>query len=115
MPQFVVSGAKFNMNFLLLCIQSLVCVACVAAVKRLGIISFRNFDVQDAKTWFPISFMLVSVIYTGSKSLARLCHYFCLLQTNKSRYLATFEHTGVHNFQESDHHFNCASFDLCIV
>jgi GDP-mannose transporter len=57
------------MNFLLLCIQSLVCVACVATVKKAGIISFRTFDVHDAKAWFPISFLLVSVIYTGSKSL----------------------------------------------
>lgn len=47
----------------------MVCVACVATVKRLGIISFRVFDWQDAKAWFPISFLLVSVIYTGSKSL----------------------------------------------
>jgi GDP-mannose transporter len=57
------------MTFLLLCIQSFVCVASVATVKKAGIISFRNFDMQDAKAWFPISFMLVSVIYTGSKSL----------------------------------------------
>jgi GDP-mannose transporter len=57
------------MTFLLLCIQSLVCVASVAVVKKAGIISFRDFDIQDAKAWFPISFMLVSVIYTGSKSL----------------------------------------------
>jgi len=57
------------MNFLLLCIQSLVCVVCVATVKKVGIISFRAFDLQDAKAWFPISFLLVSVIYTGSKSL----------------------------------------------
>lgn len=57
------------MNFLLLCIQSTVCCACVAFVKKLGVISFRDFDVQDAKHWFPISFLLVSVIYTGSKSL----------------------------------------------
>jgi len=57
------------MNFLLLCIQSIVCVACVATVKKARIISFRAFDLQDAKTWFPISFLLVSVIYTGSKSL----------------------------------------------
>jgi GDP-mannose transporter len=67
--QFVVSGHQFNMTFLLLCIQSSVCAACVAAVKQMGIISFRDFDMQDAKAWFPISFMLVSVIYTGSKSL----------------------------------------------
>ncbi|KAJ7636023.1 hypothetical protein DFH06DRAFT_1100009 [Mycena polygramma] len=67
--KFVVSGANFSMNFLLLCIQSLVCISCVAIVKKAGIISFRAFDIQDAKAWFPISFMLVTVIYTGSKSL----------------------------------------------
>ena len=57
------------MNFLLLCIQSSVCVTCVFVVKKMGIISFRDFDMIDAKMWFPISVMLVSVIYTGSKSL----------------------------------------------
>jgi len=67
--KFVVSGADFSMNFLLLTIQSVVCVACVTVVKRAGIISFRDFDMQSAKTWFPISLLLVSVIYTGSKSL----------------------------------------------
>ena len=67
--QFVVSGRNFSMNFLLLCIQSSFCVACVSLVKILGIISFRDFDKKDAKMWFPISFLLVSVIYTGSKSL----------------------------------------------
>lgn len=67
--KFVVSGADFSMTFLLLCIQSIICVACVAFVKTLGLISFRAFDIEDAKTWFPISALLVSVIYTGSKSL----------------------------------------------
>jgi len=67
--KFVVSGANFSMNFLLLTIQSIVCVACVSVVKSAGVISFRAFDMQDAKTWFPISLLLVSVIYTGSKSL----------------------------------------------
>ncbi|TFY72301.1 hypothetical protein EVG20_g700 [Dentipellis fragilis] len=62
-------GRNFSMNFLLLCIQSTVCVACVVLVKKIGIISFRSFDLQDAKMWFPISALLVSVIYTGSKSL----------------------------------------------
>ena len=65
----MVSGRNFSMNFLLLCIQSSVCVLCVLVVKKLGIISFRSFDLADAKTWFPISFLLVTVIYTGSKSL----------------------------------------------
>ncbi|KAI0819653.1 UDP-galactose transporter [Trametes gibbosa] len=70
--KFVVSGTHFNMNFLLLCMQSSVCVACVFTVKKLGIISFREFDSKDAKAWFPISVMLVGVIYTGSKSLQYL-------------------------------------------
>jgi GDP-mannose transporter len=69
LAQFVVSGRNFSMNFLLLCIQSFVCVLCVLTVKKLGIISFRNFDTADAKAWFPISFLLVTVIYSGSKSL----------------------------------------------
>ncbi|KAH9888890.1 UDP-galactose transporter [Cubamyces lactineus] len=67
--KYVVSGTHFNMNFLLLCMQSSVCVACVYTVKKLGIISFRDFDSKDAKAWFPISVLLVGVIYTGSKSL----------------------------------------------
>ncbi|KAF9245318.1 hypothetical protein BU15DRAFT_85642 [Melanogaster broomeanus] len=70
--KFVVSGRQFNMTFLLLSLQSVVCVVCVMAVKKLGIISFRDFDTQEAKTWFPISVLLVSVIYTGSKSLQYL-------------------------------------------
>ncbi|KAI0285904.1 GDP-mannose transporter, partial [Russula aff. rugulosa BPL654] len=68
-PQYVVSGRNFSMNFLLLAIQSTVCVICVLSVKKLRIISFRNFDAADAKAWFPISFLLVTVIYSGSKSL----------------------------------------------
>ncbi|KIY70808.1 GDP-mannose transporter [Cylindrobasidium torrendii FP15055 ss-10] len=70
--KFVVSGAQFSMTFLLLAIQSSVCSICVLLVKRMGIISFRAFDSKDAKAWFPISFMLVFVIYTGSKSLQYL-------------------------------------------
>ncbi|TFK51677.1 UDP-galactose transporter [Heliocybe sulcata] len=70
--KFVVSGRNFSMNFLLLCIQSSVCVSCVVLVKRLGIISFRDFDTKDAKMWAPISALLVAVIYTGSKSLQYL-------------------------------------------
>ena len=75
--QFVVSGSQFNMNFLLLCMQSSVCVGSVMIVKKLGIISFRVFDSKDAKMWFPISCMLVGVIYTGSKSLVStlLCEF----------------------------------------
>lgn len=57
------------MTFLLLTIQSVVCVSLVFIAKKLGVIDFRDFDMKDAKVWFPISALLVSVIYTGSKSL----------------------------------------------
>jgi len=67
--KFVVSGADFSMNFLLLAMQSTVCVSCVLVAKKTGLIKFRPFDFRDAKAWFPISALLVSVIYTGSKSL----------------------------------------------
>ncbi|KAK8844070.1 GDP-mannose transporter 1 [Kwoniella newhampshirensis] len=67
--KYVVSGANFTMTFLLLAIQSAVCVLAVFSVKRLGYITFRDFDKNDAKAWWPISTLLVAVIYTGSKSL----------------------------------------------
>lgn len=60
------------MNFLLLALQSIVCILCVVVSKRIGLITIRDFDMEDAKRWFPISFLLVCVIYTGSKSLVSL-------------------------------------------
>ncbi|KAK9893980.1 UDP-galactose transporter [Cystobasidium minutum MCA 4210] len=70
--KFVLSGHHFTMNFLLLTIQSLVCVACVVTCKRMKMITFRDFDKDDARKWFPVSFLLVLVIYTGSKALQYL-------------------------------------------
>jgi len=70
--KFVLSGSQFNMNFLLLTIQSVVCVSCVIIAKNFRLLTFRDFDVNDARKWFPISFLLVSVIYTGSKALQYL-------------------------------------------
>ncbi|KAF7317973.1 UDP-galactose transporter [Mycena kentingensis (nom. inval.)] len=72
MTLFVVSGAQFSMTFLLLCIQSIVCIFCVYMAKRAGIISVRSFDSEVARAWIFVSFMLVTVIYTGSKSLQYL-------------------------------------------
>ena len=69
------------MNFLLLFIQSAVCVACVWISKTTGLISFRDFDMGDAKKWFPISFLLVMVIYTGSKSLVSILYYLWISTT----------------------------------
>nr|ADE10074.1 DUF6 [Tremella fuciformis] len=70
--KYVVSGRHFTMTFLLLAIQSAVCVLAVWSVKRAGVITFRDFDKNDAKAWWPISSLLVAVIYTGSKALQYL-------------------------------------------
>jgi GDP-mannose transporter len=83
--KYVVSGTHFDMNFLLLTIQSAVCVAAVYLAKRLGVISFRDWDTNDAKIWFPISALLVTVIYTGSKSLVSSCPSGRLLVSEPGR------------------------------
>ncbi|KAI9637702.1 uncharacterized protein MKK02DRAFT_36525 [Dioszegia hungarica] len=70
--KFVVSGSQFTMTFLLLTCQSGVCAGVVFAAKKLGMINFRDWDNGDAKAWFPVSALLVAVIYTGSKSLQYL-------------------------------------------
>jgi hypothetical protein len=96
------------MNFLLLCVQSSVSVICVSLVKKSGIISFRDLDKKDAKTWFPISFLLVSVIYTGSKSLVSGLG-LNELDLSLPVKVAILKYTYLHNFQELDYHLNCAS------
>jgi hypothetical protein len=60
------------MTCVLLFIQSSVCVLCVAICKQMGIISYKDFELDTAKKWFPISSFLVAVIYTGSKSLVSI-------------------------------------------
>ncbi|EEB05333.1 hypothetical protein SJAG_00339 [Schizosaccharomyces japonicus yFS275] len=70
--KYVLNLKDFNMNFLLLAIQSTVCTLAITGLKRLNIIKFRDFNFKEARFWFPISFLLVSMIYTGSKALQYL-------------------------------------------
>jgi hypothetical protein len=102
--KYCVSGRDFRMNFLLLTIQSAVCVACALMFKKLKLADFRDFDSNDAKKWFPVSFMLVSVIYTGSKSLVRLFVRFYSLSHPQ---IAISHHGCLHNIQKSDHYPHC--------
>lgn len=95
------------MNFLLLTIQSIVCVACVIAVKQVGLISFRDFNVADAKRWYPISLLLVSVIYTGSKSIVSILVGEVNLSADSRT--AIPEHSRIYNLQKLDHHSDCTS------
>lgn len=67
--KFAVSGEKFTMNLLVLLCQCTVSVLIVLVAKQLGWIQIRELNKRDVKTWFPISTMLVIVIYTGSKAL----------------------------------------------
>ncbi|KAK4068776.1 uncharacterized protein Triagg1_7136 [Trichoderma aggressivum f. europaeum] len=55
--KFVVSGSSWNMNFLYLAIQ-------VGLITNLS-----AFDSEKGKKWFPISVLLVGMIYTGAKAL----------------------------------------------
>ena len=70
--KFTVSGAGFNMNLLVLLIQSTVGVACVVAAERAGLIQLRGLNSRDVWNWMPLSTMLVFVIWTGSKALQYL-------------------------------------------
>lgn len=92
------------MTFLLLAIQSTVCVLCVMAAKKAKFVRFRPLNIDDAKAWFPISVLLVSVIYTGSKSLVSA---FYLLLRSPLNWLAIFEYTGLHDFQEPYYYTYC--------
>ncbi|VEU19372.1 DEKNAAC100891 [Brettanomyces naardenensis] len=67
--KYVVSGYNFNMNFLLLAVQSIVCVLVISTLKFFGVITYRNFNKNEAKKWSPIAFLLVIMIYTSSKAL----------------------------------------------
>ncbi|KAI7859982.1 hypothetical protein BDC45DRAFT_495428 [Circinella umbellata] len=70
--KYVVSGYGFNMNFLLLTVQNVVTVLLLQTFKFLNLIKFRDFDKDEARKWFPIAGALVTMIYTGSKSLQYL-------------------------------------------
>ncbi|KAH3684078.1 hypothetical protein WICPIJ_004953 [Wickerhamomyces pijperi] len=65
----VVNGYNFNMNFILLLVQSVVCTLAIAILKAFGVITYRPLNKTDAKNWAPISVLLVVMIYTSSKAL----------------------------------------------
>ncbi|CCD26876.1 GDP-mannose transporter NDAI_0I03080 [Naumovozyma dairenensis CBS 421] len=67
--KFVVNLENFNMNFVMLFVQSLVCTLTLIVLKTLGYAKFRPLNKADAKNWFPISVLLVLMIYTSSKAL----------------------------------------------
>ncbi|KAK3715379.1 GDP-mannose transporter into the lumen of the Golgi [Vermiconidia calcicola] len=67
--KYVVSGRNFNLNFFLLFVQALVCLIAITSAKAFGIVNFREFNSGEAKKWFPISLLLIGMIYTSTKAL----------------------------------------------
>jgi GDP-mannose transporter len=47
--KYVLSGRDFNLNFFLLCVQSVVCVVAISICKASGIITYRDFNSDEAK------------------------------------------------------------------
>ncbi|KAL1858961.1 GDP-mannose transporter into the lumen of the Golgi [Diaporthe australafricana] len=68
--KYCVSGKNWNLNLFYLAIQSIVCIAAIMICKKVGMItSLAPFDMDKAKKWYPISLLLVGMIYTSTKSL----------------------------------------------
>jgi len=67
--KYVLSGVDYNLNFFLLCVQGVVCVVAISTCKSAGIITYRDFNSDEAKKWFPISLLLIGMIYTSTKAL----------------------------------------------
>ncbi|KAF8248889.1 UDP-galactose transporter [Wilcoxina mikolae CBS 423.85] len=70
--KYVLSGIDFNLNFMLLAIQNTICVVAIQSGKVMGMVTFRDFKMDEARKWFPISLLLISMIYTGSKAIQYL-------------------------------------------
>ncbi|KAI4271141.1 MAG: hypothetical protein LQ337_006214 [Flavoplaca oasis] len=67
--KYVLSGFGFNLNFFLLAVQSVVCVVAIQMCKSSGIITYRDFNTDEARKWFPVSLLLIGTIYTSTKAL----------------------------------------------
>ncbi|KAM4067264.1 UAA transporter family protein [Hirsutella rhossiliensis] len=68
--KYVVSGRQWNLHLLYLAIQSIVGTSTIIVCKHLGMIKDLDpFDSGRAQRWFPISLLLVGMIFTGNKAL----------------------------------------------
>ncbi|KAI0190096.1 hypothetical protein F4808DRAFT_31549 [Astrocystis sublimbata] len=68
--KYVVSGPDWNLNFFYLAIQSTVCIVTIQILKQIGVITnLAPFDANKGRRWFPVSLLLVGMIYTSTKSL----------------------------------------------
>lgn len=47
--KYVLSGMDFNLNFLLLCVQSAVALIAIQTCKTIGVFHYRDFKLDEAK------------------------------------------------------------------
>ena len=52
--------------------QSVVCIVAIQTCKTASIINFRDFNTDEARKWFPISVLLIGMIYTSTKAMQYL-------------------------------------------
>ncbi|OLN96925.1 GDP-mannose transporter 1 [Colletotrichum chlorophyti] len=68
--KYVVSGSSWNLTFFYLAVQAVVSTTAIILAKRFQLIhALAPFDRIKAKKWFPVSLLLVGMIYTGNKGL----------------------------------------------
>ncbi|KAJ5538679.1 GDP-mannose transporter [Penicillium frequentans] len=68
--KYVVSGSSWNLNFLYLAIQAVICFAAILVLKQMGFIpNLAALESSKAKRWLPVSVFFVGMIYTSTKSL----------------------------------------------
>ncbi|KAI1628820.1 GDP-mannose transporter [Exophiala viscosa] len=68
--KYVVSGSSWNLNFLYLAIQSVICTAAILVLKQMGFIpNLAALETGKAKRWLPVSVAFVGMIFTSTKSL----------------------------------------------
>ncbi|KAK8103522.1 GDP-mannose transporter [Apiospora kogelbergensis] len=68
--KYVVSGNAWNLNFFYLAVQAIVGTVAILVLKQLGLIAnLRPLETKKVKAWFPISLLLVGMIYTSIQAL----------------------------------------------
>ncbi|KAK9768508.1 GDP-mannose transporter into the lumen of the Golgi [Basidiobolus ranarum] len=67
--KLVLSGFTQHPVFLILAIQSICCIILVKSFAKFGMIEHRKLNLEDLRTWLPISILMSIMLYTGGKSL----------------------------------------------
>ena len=49
--------------------QAIVCIVAISTCKAFGLITYRDFNTDEARKWFPIALLLIGMIYTSTKAL----------------------------------------------